>query len=546
MQNVAKSANYENLLNTISILVKEATQKDFEIEDPLGQMKTFKIQSMSINILCKVNKMYLINNGAIDTKETNTDKSIMIRFWIKNKYKTIEYLAGYSDTTLDPENFKIFFYQNLNTWVNNAFRLFFGSEKSKSKYSKRTNDAVEEHIEKTDLKPEISINTVTSALEMTHRLHKDIKEVRDANTNLSKEFSIFLMADSEGRKILTKSNEFFCVYSVITFINKQSYELQNADIVYAMTEKELQQGIKKMYENLKLSVQEHDQINFLETGWYPIFMNTDATHTLFHEGIAGHLLSGKYIVEEDSKVFQVLDKDFSADPRFEILKQLTVENKPNMPNTIASYAFDHEGIRAKDIVLMDKGKVMNYLTNRNSAFRLGQKESNGTTLTSTFVEMTQNGRAIVIPEPRISNLIITSHSQKTQEDLRKNMIRYCKKNNMEFYLEIWSKEGQVFVEDGMFNLGINECDMVFLDGTRKKVWGGMLSGNLFEFIGAIQDISKETEPDDGKCGSESGWVPVHGEAPYMTLKKFNFVATKKPLKKNKTTNPKYIAEEQLA
>ena len=114
---------------------------------------------------------------------------------------------------------------------------------------------------------------------------------------------------------------------------------------------------------------------------------------------------------------------------------------------------------------------------------------------------------------------------------------------MEFYLEIESHEGQVMIEDGMFNLFIKECTMVYLDGKRKKVWDGVLSGNLFEFLGAIKDISKETEGVNGRCGAESAWVPTHGEAPYMTLNKFHFVATKKPIKVDKNLNPKYVSEE---
>lgn len=544
MENIAKAADYKRLLETISELVMAVKDTEFELEDPEGKMRMMKISNMSINILSKVNKFYVINNCAIDQKETRTEKSLSIRIWIKNKYKTLEYLIGYPDVTLDPNNFRIFFYQHLRDWVNSAYRAFFGSPKSNSKFGYRTKETPEVHIEKINLKPEISSETITLAKNMTTKLQKELDDVREATTQVSKEFTIFLMADTEGRKILTQSNEFFYAHTLITFINKQNYELANIDVVYAMTEKELQQGIKKIHESLKQEVKDHEQIHFLESGWYPIFMMTNATHTLFHEGIAGHLLSGKYIVEEDSKVFQILNKDFSADERFNILKQLTIENKPNLPNTIATYHYDHEGTRAKDIVLMDKGKVVNYLTDRNSAFRLGQKESNGTALASTFIMQTEEGPFIISPEPRISNLVITSHSKKSEAKIREELVNYCKRNKMPFYLEISSQSGQVNPEDGVFDLIVDDCDMVYMDGTRKKAWGGTLSGNLFEFIAAIQGISKETEGDNGRCGSSSGWVPVHGEAPYMTLKNFHFVATRKPEKKNKNLNPKYTLPDE--
>ena len=111
-------------------------------------------------------------------------------------------------------------------------------------------------------------------------------------------------------------------------------------------------------------------------------------------------------------------------------------------------------------------------------------------------------------------------------------------------MEISSNAGEVSVEDGVFNLFINECDMVYLDGRREKIWGGLLSGNLFEFIAAIKDISQETEGCDGRCGSESGWVPTHGETPCLTLGKFQFVATKKPVKIDLNLSQKYVPEEE--
>ncbi len=543
MENIAKAADYKKLLDTMAKLVMEVKNQEFELENPYGKIEPFTVHNMSVEILSKVNKFYMINNQAIDKKETQTEKSILITIWIKNNHKMISYMIGYTDVTLDPKNFEIFFKQNLNTWINTAIRTFFGTAKKQSKYSWVTKDEAEVYIEKISIKNDISQETVIEAVAMSKNLHKNIAEVRDVASLLSKGFTIFLFADTEGRKILTKSNEFFMLNTEVAFINKQNFEIQKGVVIYAITEEELKKKMEKVYETMEKSIKEHQKVHFLETGWYPIFMNTNATHTLFHEGIAGHLLSGRYIVEEDSKVFEVLEKDFSKEKRFSILKQLTVENKPNLPGTIASYTFDHEGIRAKDIVLMDKGKVVNYLTDRNSAKRLGKKESNGTALVSSFVCNTNQGPIIITPEPRISNLIITSHSKKTEAELRENLIKQCKKEKMEFYLEIWSQAGQVNVEDGVFNLEITECDMVYLDGRREKVWGGLLSGNLFEFISAIKDISQETGHDDGQCGAESGWVPTHGETPYMTLEKFQFVGTKKPQKMNMHFNQKHIPEE---
>ncbi|MFA7717501.1 MAG: metallopeptidase TldD-related protein [Candidatus Absconditabacterales bacterium] len=552
MKNIVKTENYEKLLETIGDILANIPNQEWEIEGPYGAKKIFKVKSMSIGIISKVEKQYLINNYSIDKIETITDKSMLIRIWIKNRYKTIQIMIKNENdvVTLDPENFRIYFHQNIAVWINEAFREFFSSEKKESKFSWRTNDPAETYIEKFRVAADISDETIQAAKKMNHRIHAKIQEVREANTNISKSVSVFLFADTEGRRILTKKNDFFSIDTAIKLINKQNYEIVTSASAYTKTEKELQKKIKKTFTKMQKTVKEYEKIHQLETGWYPILMHPDGVHTYLHEGIAGHSLSGKYIVDEEAMVFQSLDKDYSLDSRFEMLKLLKIENKPNLSDTIATYTFDHEGIRAKDTILMDRGKVVDYLTDRNSAYRLGRKTSNGSSLTAAFTRKKEkddtdndDDSEIIItePEPRISNLICTSYSKKSEKQLRKDLIKFCKKENREFYLEIWAKEGEVNIKDSIFNMTIEKCDIVDIhDGSCKRVHGGILAGNLFEFIATIHGISKEMEVDNGLCDARSGYVPIHGKTPYISFSKLHFIATKKPERKNMKLNPKFV------
>ncbi|MCX6823877.1 MAG: hypothetical protein NT085_02025, partial [candidate division SR1 bacterium] len=61
MENIAKAADYKNLLDTMAKLVMEVKDQEFELEDPYGKKEFFTVQDMSIEILSKVEKFYLIN-----------------------------------------------------------------------------------------------------------------------------------------------------------------------------------------------------------------------------------------------------------------------------------------------------------------------------------------------------------------------------------------------------------------------------------------------------------------------------------------------------
>lgn len=541
MSSIIRATNYKKLLDTISGLVHEAKQTEYVLEGADGKKRDFKIHSMSIHIISVIEKKHTFENHALTKKETETKTTALINIWIKDKHKMVQSQLGFNDMTLDADNFTIFFKQNINDWVNGAVREFMRVEKKDTKSSYKSADPPEVYMESIKIRTNAFKSLENSAKMMTKHLHVNVSAIRNVETTLGQHCKIFLMVDTEGRKILTKSNEYFCIIVKVTFINKQRYEIDKMFVRYALTEKEMKEDIREIKANVKQTVKESNELEHLKSGFYPVLMKPSSSEILFHEGIAGHILSGQLVVDEETNIFQELGQDLIVDPRFEILKQIRIENKPSMQGTIATYKFDHEGIRAKDQILLDKGIICNYLTNRNSAWRLGQHESNGSSLAETFMNEEDELRE---PEPRISNLIITSYSRKTEATLRKEIIKYCKRQRLDFYLEIESGNGEVDIENANFVMKLDECNMVFLDGTRKKAWGGVLSGDIFFFISMIKGISKETETIQGMCGSTSGDVPAYSEAPYMIMEMCQFKPTKKPDKVDLYLHPKYVPPRQ--
>lgn len=264
----------------------------------------------------------------------------------------------------------------------------------------------------------------------------------------------------------------------------------------------------------------------IDSGMYPILLKPSAVCTLFHEAIAGHMLSAKYILDGNSTVFEnKLGKRFANNGDMPRLVDISVYDKPLEEGMIASYKYDMEGTSAQNVCLLSKGIVRNYLTDRNSAARLKQK-SNGHYLAEEFIGLDINGVEFVVnAEPRISNLFIESHTDISIDDIKEAIFEQSP-----WYLEVESRSGEVFIETGTFDLFADHITRVFKDGRREPICPGTLSSNLTDFLSSIQIVSNNYGGSKGLCGSSSGYVPTHGVAPSMLIYGINFVPDPKPEK----------------
>jgi TldD protein len=206
------------------------------------------------------------------------------------------------------------------------------------------------------------------------------------------------------------------------------------------------------------------------------------------------------------------------------LNVISVYDRP-LDEYMANYKYDMEGTAAQNICLLDKGVVRNYLTDRNTAVRLKQK-SNGHFLSADFLVENADGENVGIdPEPRISNLFVESHTDITLEQIKEVIFEQS-----DWYLEVESRNGQVFVETGTFDMMADNVTRVYKDGRRESVSAGVLSSNLTDFLASIQIVSNQYGESKGFCGSQSGYVPTHERAPAMLLYGINFVTDPKPEK----------------
>lgn len=257
-----------------------------------------------------------------------------------------------------------------------------------------------------------------------------------------------------------------------------------------------------------------------ESGFYKIIFGGVATGTLVHETIAAHLLSARYIKDNESTIFK--DKiGKKVLPRF-----ISIYDKPHLENGWGSYKYDEEGVPAKDIVLVENGMLKTYLFDRSTAAYFEDVsgcKSNG----HSRISSCNNPDDEEIPEPRCSNIVVETSGLLTKEDLFKMAVADCMRDGDDYLLFVpHASIGEVDIEDGDITLSRNSLWMyrVYFDNADlnnfsiedlvfKPVTSAKIIGTPYSILNMIKAMGGERGTDIGMCGSNSGWVPVQSIAP---------------------------------
>jgi predicted Zn-dependent protease len=175
------------------------------------------------------------------------------------------------------------------------------------------------------------------------------------------------------------------------------------------------------------------------------------------------------------------------------------------------YRFDDEGVRARRVPLIDKGKLVGFLMGRNPI--AAQPHSNG------------HGRhsATLPPVARQGNLVVETTRSVTRKDLEAMLIDEIKKQHRPYGMIFTDISGgftntSAFAPQA-FKVNPVMAYRVYPDGKKELVRGVDISGTPLVALQSIRAASREIESFNGVCGAESGWVPVSASAPSLLLEK---------------------------
>ncbi len=540
-----KQKKYVEIGNILAECVDYAKSLKVRMEDPNGIKRNFKISDISLTFLNNEQReVSFINGIPRDIIEINDASQLLIKIWITNKQKTVEKMFAYSEMIPNSTFLKMHFNSVIQSCIRSSVNDFFSAKTKDNKYSIVSQDEVINDLSEPATFENFSLKGLSQIEDLFKWIYikPNIISV-DGNINLTRK--VWIVCNGMGTKII--QNQDHCSLSLnFDCISSKKTLIEDIFADHYKTFQKLISSLPGIKTKLTKKLAKIEQQR-IEGGVYPLLFKPSAVATLFHEAIAGHMLSGSYITNGISTIFEnKINKKIATKEEMPALFDISVYDQPSKKDQIGHFTYDMEGVTAQDICLLDKGTIRNYLTDKNSAARLKQN-NNGHHLAQSFVGITNHNKMIAIePEPRVSNLFIESHTDITLDDISKAIF-----DQEDFYLEVGSRSGQVAVDTGVFNLVADHITKVWKDGKREAITPGTFSGSLTDFLASIQMVSNKYGETTGFCGSGSGMVPTHEIAPAMLLYGINFVTEPKPekqlhinLKKDKYVPKEWLKEIQ--
>jgi TldD protein len=256
----------------------------------------------------------------------------------------------------------------------------------------------------------------------------------------------------------------------------------------------------------------------------PAILDAQAAGVFFHE-IFGHRVEGHRLKDEmDGQTFkakineQVLPKHISVifDPTLTSFKSTWLNG---------TYKFDDEGVKAKRVVAVMNGMLQNFLMSRTPLDKFPVSNGHG---------RASAGAPVV---SRQSNLLVETTKAVSMDDLRKMLVRECKRQGKPYGYYFKDVVGGFTNTErfspNAFNIFPTEVYRIYADGRPDEIVRGVdLIGTPLAMFAEIAATGDAYGIFHGFCGAESGSVPVSAISPALFVKRIE--TQKKPKEQQDT------------
>ena len=222
---------------------------------------------------------------------------------------------------------------------------------------------------------------------------------------------------------------------------------------------------------------------------------------MLHEAV-GHGLEGDFNRKKTSAFAGLMGEMVAA-------KGVTVVDDGTIDNRRGSITIDDEGTPSAYNVLIEDGRLVGYMQDRQNARLMGMKP-------------TGNGRRQSysnVPMPRMTNTYMLG-GDKTPEEI----IASVKKG----IYAVSFGGGQVDITSGKFVFGCTEAYLIEDGKIGAPVKGAMLIGNGPDAMKRVTMIGNDMKLDTGigNCGKAGQWVPVGVGQPHLRMDQITVGGTK--------------------
>ena len=227
-------------------------------------------------------------------------------------------------------------------------------------------------------------------------------------------------------------------------------------------------------------------------GTFDIVLSSGWPGVMLHEAV-GHGLEGDFNRKKTSAFAGLMGQQVAA-------KGVTVVDDGTITERRGSLTIDDEGTPTNRTVLIEDGKLVGYMQDRQNARLMGMKP-------------TGNGRResyAHAPMPRMTNTYMTAGSHTPEE------IISSVKNGI---YAVSFGGGQVDITSGKFVFGCTEAYMIENGKVTQPIKGAMLIGNGPDAMHRITMIGNDMKLDNGigMCGKAGQGVPVGVGQPHLRM-----------------------------
>ncbi len=227
-------------------------------------------------------------------------------------------------------------------------------------------------------------------------------------------------------------------------------------------------------------------------GTFDIVLSSGWPGVMLHEAV-GHGLEGDFNRKKTSAFAGLMYQQVAA-------KGVTVVDDGTITERRGSLTIDDEGTPTNRNVLIEDGKLVGYMQDRQNARLMG-------------VAATGNGRRESYahqPMPRMTNTFMTSGDMEPDE------IIASVKNGI---YAVSFGGGQVDITSGKFVFGCTEAYMIENGKVTRPIKGAMLIGNGPDAMHRVTMIGNDSKLDTGigMCGKAGQGVPVGVGQPHLRM-----------------------------
>jgi len=343
-------------------------------------------------------------------------------------------------------------------------------------------------------------------------VYKNYKELTNADIVITAQQETVYFVNTEGTKYI-RDELLYSIDAQVVARAEDGKEITNYRNLYYVSPEDIPsvEEIKSVVKEMIEETLEMRNAEVLSPVSVPALLEPEAAGVVFHEAV-GHRLEGERQIDDDEGQTFKEKVGQKVIPAF-----LSIIDDPSKKSLNGTHlmGFDDQGVPGERVVLIENGVLKNFLLSRTPVN--GFERSNGHGRASY-------GRA---PIARMSNTIIESKTEYTQEKLKELLIEEVKRQNKPFGLLIKSMKGGE-TNTSSYNFQAYRATPVVIykvdpkTGKETPVRDIEIVGTPLISINKIIATGNDYSVFNGFCGAESGYIPVSTVAPSILVSEIEF------------------------